>query len=228
MLEAALRSFAEFGNQTRESTATLPSGHTIPIFTNEFWTARQRAAHSLHEISYRACFKPQLPRFFIERLTRPGDTVYDPFMGRGTTVLEAALLGRTATGCDINPLSRILVEPRLRPPTLEAVAARLAALDWNGPADLPADLLTFYHPDTLREIGALRAHFLRQIEAGGLDPVDQWIRMVAVNRLTGHSPGFFSVYTLPPNQAASLEAQEKINASRGQVPPVRDVPALIL
>ncbi len=52
--------------------------------------------------------------------------------------------------------------------------------------------------------------------------------MVAVNRLTGHSPGFFSVYTLPPNQAVSLDAQRKINARRGQTPPVRDVVALIL
>jgi hypothetical protein len=52
--------------------------------------------------------------------------------------------------------------------------------------------------------------------------------MVAVNRLTGHSPGFFSVYTLPPNQAVSLDAQAKINQRRTQAPPVRDVPALIL
>src|SRR4029453_7542020 len=158
-----LRAFRWNGKPTEILTTVVERGSrpvSVVTFVNEFWTSRQRAAHSLHEISYRACFKPQLPRFFIERLTRPGDTVYDPFMGRGTTVLEAALLGRTATGCDINPLSRILAEPRLRPPTLEAVAARLAALDWNGPADLPADLLTFYHPDTLREIGALRAHFL--------------------------------------------------------------------
>ena len=51
--------------------------------------------------------------------------------------------------------------------------------------------------------------------------------MVAVNRLTGHSPGFFSVYTLPPNQAASIDAQARINASRNQTPPRRDVRALI-
>jgi len=55
----------------------------VPVFANEFWTSKQRAAHSLHEISYRACFKPQLPRFFITRLTDPGDLVFDPFMGRG-------------------------------------------------------------------------------------------------------------------------------------------------
>ena len=52
--------------------------------------------------------------------------------------------------------------------------------------------------------------------------------MVAVNRLTGHSPGFFSVYTLPPNQATSVDAQVRINARRKQVPPRRDVRALIL
>ena len=130
----------------------------VAAFVNEFWTSRQRAAHSLHEISYRACFKPQLPRFFIERLTDPGDTVYDPFMGRGTTVLEAALLGRTPIGCDINPLSAVLLAPRLDPPSLRAVEERLAAVDWESPEDAPDDLLTFYHPDTLREIGALKTY----------------------------------------------------------------------
>jgi DNA modification methylase len=58
-------------------------------YTNEFWTSRQRQASSIHEISYRACFKPQLPRFFIILLTKKGDIVYDPFSGRGTTVIEA-------------------------------------------------------------------------------------------------------------------------------------------
>jgi hypothetical protein len=52
--------------------------------------------------------------------------------------------------------------------------------------------------------------------------------MVAVNRLTGHSPGFFSVYTLPPNQAVSIDSQVKINAQREQTPPRRHVPRLIL
>ena len=58
--------------------------------------------------------------------------------------------------------------------------------------------------------------------------MDDWIRMVALNRLTGHSPGFFSVYTLPPNQAVSVEAQRKINEKRSQTPPPRDVARLIL
>jgi hypothetical protein len=200
----------------------------VPTFTNEFWTARQRAAHSLHEISYRACFKPQLPRFFIERLTAPGDVVYDPFMGRGTTVLEAALLGRVPWGCDVNPLSRVLCAARLRPPTLAQVERALAAIDFDAAADAPEELLVFYHPETLRQIAALRRHLLAVERERPLDPTEAWIRMVAVNRLTGHSAGFFSVYTLPPNQAVSPRAQAKINERLQQTPPRRDVPAIIL
>ena len=52
--------------------------------------------------------------------------------------------------------------------------------------------------------------------------------MVACNRLTGHSPGFFSVYTLPPNQAVSAAKQLELNLKRGQVPAYRDSHALIL
>src|SRR6266481_256847 len=57
---------------------------------------------------------------------------------------------------------------------------------------------------------------------------DDWIRMVATNRLTGHSAGFFSVYTLPPNQALTPKRQQKINEVRQQVPPRRSVPDLII
>ncbi|MDD5187254.1 MAG: DNA methyltransferase, partial [Methanoregula sp.] len=81
---------------------------TIPKYTNEFWTARQRQAASIQEISYRACFKPQLPGFFIDRLTEPGDVVYDPFSGRGTTVIQAGLSARRVIANDANPLSKIL------------------------------------------------------------------------------------------------------------------------
>jgi SAM-dependent methyltransferase len=231
-LADALQAFVHEGEHTRPTTTLAPGANgealRVPTFVNEFWTSRQRAAHRLHEISYRACFKPQLPRFFVERLTRPGDRVYDPFMGRGTTVLEAALLGRRVAGCDVNPLSGILVEPRLAPPLLADVQRRLAALDLCRDTDVRDDLTVFYHPDTLRELSALRAYLLERAAGDGLDEVDRWIRMIAVNRLTGHSPGFFSVYTMPPNQAVSVEKQRQFNAAREQVPPRRDVRALIL
>jgi len=226
-----LESFREFGVSTRRITTTFQingKSAEVPAFVNEFWTAKQRAASRLHEISYRACFKPQLPRFFIERLTRPGDVVYDPFMGRGTTPLEAALLGRVPFGCDINPLSQVLIRPRFNPPTLEQVAQRLDEIDFHCSTEFPEDLLVFYHPETLREIASLKKNLLARRKKNSLDPVDDWICLLALNRLTGHSPGFFSVYTLPPNQAVSVKSQKKINADRHQSAPRRSVPKLIL
>ena len=226
-----LRTFKWDGKETLvESASTEWNGHllSVPLLVNEFWTSRQRAAHSLHEVSYRACFKPQLPRFFIERLTEPGQTVYDPFSGRGTTALEAALLGRIPVACDVNPLSRVLLEPRLFPPSLTQIASRLDEIPWSRVEGLRDDLLVFYHPDTLAEICALRTYLLERESSGELDLVDRWLRMVAVNRLTGHSPGFFSVYTLPPNQAVSIDAQAKINIQREQTPPRRHVARLIV
>ena len=225
-----LRAFRWNGRATRKeitSVGLTKRPIVVETLVNEFWTSKQRAANSLHEVSYRACFKPQLPRFFIERFTKPGDIVYDPFMGRGTAVIEAALLGRTPAGCDVNPLSAILAAPRLSPPTLEDVVARLDEIDLSSAFSIPQELSVFYHPDTLREICSLREYLHTRERHGSLDNVDRWIRMVAINRLTGHSSGFFSVYSMPPNQAVSIEAQTKINANRKQVPPRRDVRALI-
>ena len=200
----------------------------IAVYSGEFWTAKQRQAARLHEISYRACFKPQLPAFFIERLSQPGDTVYDPFSGRGTTSIEAALRGRQVVDNDINPLSALLTRPRLELPDLDEVAARLEKIPLKaGIPDTP-DLSMFYQRDTLGEIIALRLYLRRRHNSGHEDAVDHWIRMVATNRLTGHSKGFFSVYTLPPNQATSADNQIKINRKLGQKPEYRDTHAIIL
>ncbi len=200
----------------------------VPRYVNEFWTSKQRQAASIHEISYRACFKPQLPRFFISLLTEPGERVYDPFCGRGTTALEAALCGRRVIANDINPLSQILTLPRLRVPSLEDVARRLGQIIVEEKARADLDLSMFFHPKTEAEVVSLRSYLRERRSAGLEDDVDRWIRMVATNRLTGHSPGFFSVYTLPPNQAASAQRQREINMKLGQTPPYRNTKHIIL
>lgn len=213
--------------RAKQSYVTIGS-HVLPVVETEFWTSKQRQASSLQEISYRACFKPQLPRFFIDRLTEPGDVVYDPFMGRGTTVIEAVMAGRRAIGNDSNPLSCLLTLPRLDPPSFEDIENRLESILFDPGAKSDTDLSMFYHPLTEAEIVSLKEYLARRGKTGEEDRVDRWIRMVATNRLTGHSPGFFSVYTLPPNQAVSQENQRKINRDRNQRPPYRDVKKLIL
>ena len=74
----------------------------------------------------------------------------------------------------------------------------------------------------------MKKYLLERRAQKAMDSVDEWICLMALNRLTGHSAGFFSVYTLPPNQAVSVKSQQKINADRKQKPPRRAVPHLIL
>lgn len=200
----------------------------VPVYEEELWTSRQRQANAIHEISYRGCFKPQLPNYFLERLSAESDVVYDPFSGRGTTAIEAALLGRRVIANDINPLSALLTRPRLEVPELADIQKRLRALRIRASAGADIDLSMFYNRRTESEIVTLRDYLQRRRHAREEDAVDRWIRMVATNRLTGHSPGFFSVYTLPPNQAVMPEDQLRINRKLGQKPPYRDVRALIL
>lgn len=195
--------------------------------TGEFWTAKQRQSNSLHEIAYRACFKAQLPSLFINKLTKKNDTVYDPFSGRGTTVVEAALNGRNVIANDINPLSKILTEGRLKIPTIQDIKHRLEEISINTNLTADIDLSMFYSPETLSEILSLKKYFLYRERENSLDAVDKWIRMTATNRLTGHSSGYFSVYTLPPNQAVSPERQLKINEKYNQKPDYRNTKELI-
>lgn len=200
----------------------------VKKYINEYWPSGQRQSSSLHEISYRACFKPALPHFFIELFTESQDIVYDPFSGRGTTVVEGGLLGRQVIANDINPLSEVMAYPRFFVPDLKQVEERLSQIPTYGHARADMDLSMFFHKGTEAEIVSLREYLLTRKEAGREDQIDKWIRMVATNRLTGHSPGFFSVYTLPPNQAAGPESQIKINEKRGQVPKYRNTAKLIL
>lgn len=201
------------------------NNHPIKIFTNEFWTSKQRQSNSLHEISYRACFKAQLPRFFVNLLSDEKDIIYDPFSGRGTTLLEAAFLNRNLIANDINPLSKILLKPRLFIPTVRQIQERLNQITINYAYKAEIDLSMFYHPKTESEIISLKKYLYEKAKN---DYIDNWIKMVATNRLTGHSKGFFSVYTLPPNQAILPERQKKLNIQKGQSPEYRDVKKIIL
>jgi DNA modification methylase len=207
---------------------TQATPRTTPIKQGSFWTAKQRDGHSIHEISYRACYKPQLPGYFIERYAEPGQLIYDPFMGRGTTLIEAKLRGHNVIGNDVNPLSTILTAPRLCEQSLEQIAKRIESIELTDEEIENEDLLIFYERKTLKELYSWRKYFKNRHKANSFDEIDAWLQMVACNRLTGHSKGFFSVYTLPPNQATTLNAQRKINAKRKQQPEYRDTKKLIL
>ena len=63
--------------------------------------------------SYPAKFTIDLAMQFVEKLTKPGDSVYDPFLGSGTTLLAAKLLGRNGYGTDINHIAILISKFKL-------------------------------------------------------------------------------------------------------------------
>lgn len=74
---------------------------------------------------YPAKFIPQIPRHFIEQFSEIGDTVYEPFLGSGTTAVEANILGRNAIGNDVNELAVLISKVKTTPIS----AKKLLSLD---------------------------------------------------------------------------------------------------
>ena len=216
-----------FGDYFSNEEVLEINGNKLKIIKGEFWTSKQRQGLSLHEISYRACFKPQLPLFFIQKLTNINSVIFDPFMGRGTTVVEGVLNRRRSIGMDVNPLSEILTFPRINIPQIRNIFNRIDSIELEQNLRAEKDLSMFYHPATESELVSLKDYLSYRKEEEQEDNVDKWIRMVATNRLSGHSSGFFSVYTLPPNQATTPEEQIRINVKRQQKPEYRDVKKII-
>jgi hypothetical protein len=64
--------------------------------------------HNLYR--YPARFSPKLVRSIIEEFTSPGDLVVDPFVGGGTTLVEALAHGRESVGLDISSLAAFVSE----------------------------------------------------------------------------------------------------------------------
>jgi hypothetical protein len=59
---------------------------------------------------YPVRFSPKFVRAAINALSEPGDLILDPFMGGGTTLVEALSLGRDAVGADISSLAAFISE----------------------------------------------------------------------------------------------------------------------
>lgn len=69
-----------------------------------------------HEFyNYPARFSPKFAREAIKYFTNEGDLVIDPFMGGGTTLVEAKFLHRHALGFDISNLAHFISSVKLTP-----------------------------------------------------------------------------------------------------------------
>lgn len=80
----------------------------------------QYLTHFFHH--WTAKFIPHIPARVIEEHSDRGDVVLDPFMGCGTTLVEATIRGRPAYGLDVNPLAVNIARAKTSP--IDAAALR--------------------------------------------------------------------------------------------------------
>ena len=177
-----------------------------------------------HTCTYMAMFPPELPNYFIQRFTSPGDVVLDPFSGRGTTPVQACALGRYGIGNDYNDLAYILTLGKLANPSLEDVLQRLSELcdsyrreEWLYFTGVPRKIRMIFHPETTRQLLYLQ----RELDWRN-SPVDSFIGMILMGAMNGASKGFLSL-SMPNTFSMGWNYVKKYIDKNGLKRPNRDV-----
>ena len=121
---------------------------------------RTKHVHRLHP--YLGKFVPQLAEVFLERHTRPGRLVWDPFVGSGTTLVEANAFGARAAGCDISAFNCLLTRVKTatyEPDALLGDLVQLAGAESasNGRDASSPYLKRWFSPQALAELLSFRA-----------------------------------------------------------------------
>lgn len=76
---------------------------SFPLERTTVWDFKKRGNWAVHTSDYRGNWPPQIPRNLILKHTVENELVFDPFVGGGTTLIEAYLLKRKSIGIDLNP-----------------------------------------------------------------------------------------------------------------------------
>jgi len=121
--------------------------------------------HRFHALCpYFAMFPETFVETWIERLTKPGTLVLDPFCGRGTTPFQALVMGRNAIASDINPVAYCITKAKTNAPLAKSVRRRITELEkryssrsWESQRRrLPEFFHHAYRKNTLRQLLYLR------------------------------------------------------------------------
>jgi DNA methylase len=141
--------YSEIGLELSWSEAELPQ------------VQRTQHVHGLHP--YLGKYVPQLVEIFLKRFFLSGQRVFDPFVGSGTTLVEANVFGADAVGCDISAFNCLLSRVKTAPYALGTLEMSLktvleeARQAGPAPIDEASDWLRkWYAPRALGEL--LRYH----------------------------------------------------------------------
>ena len=92
----------------------IEENNDFKLESTSIWSFPDRGSWATHNGAYRGNWSPYIPRNLMLRYTKEKDWVLDPFLGSGTTAVEAALLNRNFIGVDINPKAISLTEKNLK------------------------------------------------------------------------------------------------------------------
>jgi hypothetical protein len=192
-----------------------------------------RWGHSMHTMcSYHGMFPAKVAHYFIQRYTKPGDLVMDPFSGRGTVALQARAEGRRTIVNDLSPLAYVLTKAMTDPPSWAAMGSFLGSLEANyrssGMPELrvPEDIRMLFSKNTLRQICFVRESLLTR-------PPTAWSQeeLMIAGALAGILHGsrrrdgisrYLSI-SMPNTFSMSPGYVKKFIAENNLVPPEQDV-----
>ncbi|GBC68521.1 hypothetical protein HRbin01_00204 [archaeon HR01] len=196
---------------------------------NSWKNAGRKWGSSLHRIMSRSgSFPPSLARWAVETYSERGQTVLDPFSGKGTLPLEACLAERFGIGNDLAPEAYVVTRAKVNPVTLRDVrdwvlrAAREMRPDTVSIYDVEEEVRVFYSPSTLKQILAVR-----EILANADDDTSNFVKAIMLGILHGSSETSLS---LPCSHSFSMAPQyiKKYAAKHGLRRPNRNVLSCIL
>lgn len=171
-------------------------------------------------------FPPGFVERYVLAFTQPGDIVFDPFSGRGTTIFESLLLGRLAYGLDINPVAACVSGAKADPPTREALLRRIAHLreEFSDAEDISVPDSEFFEscfaPNTLKQV-----MFLRGRLKWTTSKVDRFIAAMALGCLHGESHRSENCFSNRMPRTISTKPDYSVRwwKERGFTAPNRDV-----
>jgi len=196
------------------------------VLPSTWKTAGRGWGHPLHKLSpYVGRFPAALVRYFVLNLSDPGQTVFDPWSGGGTTVLESALCDREAVGSDAFAYARILSRAKGDPLSYEAFDSYLRRkLDEATHVDNThwrlldnEDVRVSFSDYTLDQI--LR---LREVLRGDEGREATFLKAVVSGVLHGPSAMFLSA-PQKDQVSSTTDYVRKYLRERGIVPPDRDL-----
>jgi DNA methylase len=185
--------------------------------------------HALHALCpYFAMFPPEFARAAILRYTKATELVFDPFSGRGTTLLEAVLLGRRAIAADTNPVAFCVSAAKAKPPRLGTVLVALDALEAEyrdvarqmrrKSAHASPFFSWAYQRETLAQILFLRHRLQWRVRQ-----LDRFIAALALGHLHGEGSPYYFSNRMPRTISTKPEYSVRYWRMHGLRPPERNV-----